>query len=272
MTSRAIAHRIVGAGALSAMLLLFGCSSGKPYALVATLPQGDHLVVGTIDVNNGNCDVHFASFDWSDFYSPPCKVLKDQSAFKSFNIGGTQIDFGAVDNGFKVLNGAPKLPGPNVTAAPVAPTGAAAKAATKTPAPAVSTAPVPMSSAPGEDFPAQWAVAPYPGVVHLAGQNPGYLLSSNKLTIEGGQAMLDVTFKAAYKPLHMSAIVVSNDHGDFRLVFNPHVTAALSAGGDFDVNLVNEGTGISGSIWDSHGFDSWTPSLPPTWAVLSDSQ
>lgn len=270
MTSRAITHRIVGAGAVCAALLLFGCSSGKPYSLVAQLPQGDHLVVGAINVNNGQCDAHFASLDWSEFYAPSCKVLKDQSAFKSLNIGGTQIDFGAVDNGFKVLSVAPKLPGANVTTAPAAPTGAAAKAATKTPTPAASTAPVPMSTAPGEDFPAQWAVVPYPGEMNLAGQNPGYLLASNKLTIQGGQAMLDVTFKAAYKPLHMGAIVVANDHGDFRLVFNPHITAALSAGGDYDVNLVNEGSGISGNIWDSHGFDSWTPSLPPTWAVLSD--
>jgi len=264
MTSRAIVQWIVRAGAIGALLLLFGCSSGKPYSLVASLPTTDHVVIGTINVHDGQCDVHFASLDWADFYAPECKVVKDQSAFKSFNIGGTQIDFGAVDNGFKVLSVAPKLPGANVTAA--APAAAAAPA---TKALESSTAAAPPG-APGEDFPAQWLVAPYPGNSNLAGQNPGYLLASNKLTIQGGSALLDVAFKAAYKPLHLFAIVSANEHGDFRLVFNPHVTASLTSGGNYDVELVSEGAGISGNIWDSHGFDSWTPSLPPTWAVLAD--
>lgn len=267
MTSRAIVQGIVRVGAIGALLLLFGCSSGKPYSLVASLPATDHVVIGTINVHDGQCDVHFASLDWADFYAPPCKVLKDQSAFKSFNIGGAQIDLGAVDNGFKVLSQAPKLPGASVAAAPAAGTGKPAAAATK--APAASTAAAPTGAA-GEDFPSQWIVAPYAGNLNLAGQNPGYLLSSNKLTIQGGTAQLDVTFKAAYKPIHLFAIVAANDHGDFRLVFNPHITASLTSGGNYDVQLVSEGAGISGNIWDSHGFDSWTPSLPPTWAVLSD--
>jgi hypothetical protein len=264
-------HWIVRATALGALLTLFGCSSGKPYSLVAQLQANDHLVVGSIEVNDGQCAVHFASLDWADFYKPSCKVLKDQSGFKSFEINGTQIDLGAVDNGFKVLTQVPKLPGANVAAAPAAATGAAAKAAAPAPAPApsASTAAAP-ATAPGEDFPAQWSVAPYPGKMDMAGQNPGYLLSSDSLQINGGDAVLDVTFKAAYKPIHMFAIVVANDHGDFRLVFNPHVTASLSGGGNYDVSLVSEGEGISGTVWDSHGFDSWTPSLPPTWAVKSD--
>jgi hypothetical protein len=273
MTSRTMTHRIVRVGALGALLTLFGCSSGKPYSLVAELPANDHLVVGSIEVNDGQCAAHFASLDWADFYKPTCKVLKDQSGFKSFEINGTQIDLGAVDNGFKVLTSPPKLPGANVATAPAAAaTGAAAKtAAAATPAPAASTA-VAAATTPGEDFPAQWSVAPYPGKLDMAGQNPGYLLSSDSLQINGGDATLDVTFKAAYKPIHMFAIVVANEHGDFRLVFNPHVTAALSGGGNYDVSLVSEGEGISGTVWDSHGFDSWTPSLPPTWAVKSDKQ
>ena len=272
MTSRAIVHWVVRAGAVGALLLLFGCSSSKPYSLVASLPATDHVVIGTINVHDGHCEVRFASLDWADFYAPSCEVLKDQSAFKSFKIGGTQIDFGAVDNGFKVLSVAPKLPGANVAAAPAAATGAKAAAApAKTTAPAPSTAAA-VATAAGEDFPTQWTVTPYPGVLNLAGQNPGYLLASNKLVIQGADAMLDVTFKAAYKPLHLGAIVAANDHGDFRLVFNPHVTASLTSGGNYDVELVSEGAGISGNIWDSHGFDSWTPSLPPTWGVLSDSQ
>ncbi len=268
MTSRAMTQWIASAGAASALLLLFGCSSGKPYSLVAELPANDRLVVGSIEVNGGQCAVHFASLEWADFYKPSCTVVKDQSGFKSFNIGGTEIQFGAVENGFKLLNNAPKLPAPNVTAAPVAATGKAAAAAT--PAPAASTAGAAAGT--GEDFPAQWAVAPYPGNLHLAGQNPGYLLATDNLQINGGDATLDVTFKAAYKPLHMFAIVTANEHGDFRLVFNPHITAQLSAGGNYDVSLVSEGEGISGNLWDSHGFDSWTPSLPPTWAVKADDK
>lgn len=271
MTSRAMTHWILRAGAVSALLLLFGCSSNKPYALVAELPANDHLVVGAITVNNGQCSAAFASLDWADFYKPSCQVLKDQSGFKSFKIGDAQIDFGAVEHGFKVLTSPPKLPAPNVTAAPAAGTGKVAAAASKpaaTPAPAASTGAAVAST--GEDFPAQWAVAPHPGNLHLAGQNPGYLLASDALEINGGDAVLDVTFKAAYKPLHMFAIVTADEKGNFRLVFNPHLTASLSAGGNYDVQLVSEGEGISGTVWDSHGFDSWTPSLPPTWGVKAD--
>ena len=272
MTSRAMTHWILRAGAVGAVLLMFGCSSSKPYALVAELPANDHLVVGAITVNNGQCTAEFASLDWVDFYKPSCQVLKDQSGFKSFKINDAQIDFGAVENGFKVLTSPPKLPAANVSAAPAAATGkAAAAAASKTaatPAPAAATGAA--ATATGEDFPAQWAVAPHPGNVHLAGQNPGYLLASDNLEINGGDAVLDVAFKAAYKPLHMFAIVTANEHGDFRLVFNPHLTASMSAGGNYDISLVSEGEGISGTVWDSHGFDSWTPSLPPTWGVKTD--
>jgi len=277
MTSRAVTHWILRAGAVGALLLLFGCSSSKPYALVAQLPANDHLVIGAITVNDGHCTAAFASLDWADFYKPTCDVLKDQSGFKSFKINGTQLDFGAVENGFKLLTTPPKLPAPNVTAAPAAGTGKAAIAATgkpaaaATPAPAASTA-APAATGTGEDFPSQWAVAPNPGNMHLAGQNPGYLLASDALDINGGDAVLDVTFKAAYKPLHMFAIVTADEKGNFRLVFNPHITAQLSAGGNYDVSLVSEGEGISGTVWDSHGFDSWTPSLPPTWAVKSDNK
>ncbi|HEY1991835.1 MAG TPA: hypothetical protein VGH71_05185 [Gammaproteobacteria bacterium] len=274
MLSRVMTHWTVRAGALGALLLLFGCSSSKPYALVAQLPAGDHLVIGAITVNDGQCTAAFASLDWADFYKPSCKVVKDQSGFKSFNINGTQLDFGAGENGFKLLTSPPKLPAPEVAAAPAAGTAAGAKpaAAAKAaaPAPAAATA-VPAAAATGEDFPSQWALAPYPGNQHLAGQAPGYLLASDNLVIQGGDATLDVTFKTpAYKPLHMFAIVTTNEKGDFRLVFNPHLTSSLTAGGNYDVSMVSEGEGISGTVWDSHGFDSWTPSLPTTWAVKSD--
>src|SRR5579863_3619655 len=98
MTSRAVIKWTVRACAVGAALLLFGCSSGKPYALVAQIGSGAHLVVGTIEVSDGQCHARFASLDWADFYNPDCKIMKDQSGFKSFDIDGKQIDFGAVDN------------------------------------------------------------------------------------------------------------------------------------------------------------------------------
>src|SRR4051812_20864869 len=100
MTSRAMTKWIASAGAAAALLLLFGCSSAKPYALVAELPANDRLVVGVITVNNGQCTAEFASLDWADFYKPACTVVKDQAGFKSFNIAGTEVQFGAVENGF----------------------------------------------------------------------------------------------------------------------------------------------------------------------------
>ena len=267
MISRALIRWIVCAGAVGAAVALSGCSSSKPYALVASLPSTDHVVIATINVTGGNCNVQIASLDWNSFYTPSCKVLKDQSGFKSFSINGTQVDFGAVDAGFKVLGTPPKLPG--VEGAPAPAAGTAAKPATAAP---VSTAAAPAASATGEDFPSQWTVQPDPGQVHLVGQNPGFLLTSNKLMISGGQCNLDVTFKATYKPLHMPCIVTANEHGDYSIVFNPRTTATLSSGGNYSVQMVSEGSGISGVIWDSHGFDSWTPSLPPQWTVSSETQ
>ena len=270
MISRALMRWIVCAVAVGAALSLLGCSSSKPYALVASLPSTDHVVVATINVSNGNCVVQIASLDWNNFYNPTCKVLKDQSGFKSFSINGAQVDFGAVDAGFKVLGTPPKLPGVEavVTAAAA---GTGAKPAAATPAPATGAAAAPAAGAVGEDFPSQWAVQPDPGQVHLVGQNPGFLLTSNKIVTSGGQCNLDVTFKATYKPLHMPCIVTANEHGDYNIIFNPRTTAVLSGGGNYSVQMVSEGSGISGVIWDSHGFDSWTPSLPPQWTVSSET-
>jgi hypothetical protein len=271
MMSRALIRWIVCAGAVGAALSLSACSSGKPYALVADLPSTDHVVIATINVANGNCTVRIASLDWNDFYTPSCKVLKDQSGFKSYSINGAQVDFGAVDTGFKVLGTPPNLPGVEAAAAPAAATGKAAAAAKPaTPAPAAGTAAAPAAA--GESFPSEWTVQPDPGQVHLVGQNPGFLLTSNKLMVTGGACMLDVTFKATYKPLHMPCIVTGDIKGNYRFVFNPRTTAVLSAGGNYDVSMVSEGSGISGVIWDSHGFDSWTPSLPPQWTQSSEDQ
>lgn len=276
MISRALVRWILCAGAVGAALSLSACSSGKPYALVADLPSTDHVVIATINVENGNCTVRMASLDWNDFYTPACKVLKDQSGFKSFSVNGTQIDFGAVDAGFKVLGTPPKLPGVEAAAAPAAATGKAAVAAAPAKpaaiaAPAAGTAAA-APAAGGEDFPSQWTVQPDPGQQHLVGQNPGFLLTSNKLMVSGGSCILNVTFKATYKPLNMPCIVTADAKGNFRMVFNPRTTAVISGGGNYDVTMVSEGSGISGVIWDSHGFDSWTPSLPPQWTQSSEDQ
>lgn len=271
MISRASIRWIVCVGAVGAALALTACSSSKPYALSANLTSGGHLVVATIDVNGGNCQVRMASLDWNDFYKPDCSVLKDQSGFKSFKIGGTQVDFGAVDAGFKVLGTPPALPGPDAAPAPAASTKAGAAAAKPAAAaPAASTAAAPAAA--GQAFPSEWVVDADPGQQHFVGQNPGFLLTSNKLMVSGADCMLDVTFKATYKPWHMACIATADSKGNFRFVFLPRSTGALTGGGNYDVQFVSEGSGISGVIWDSHGFDSWTPDLPPQWTASVDNQ
>jgi len=270
MISRASIRWIVCVGAVGAALALSACSSSKPYALSANLTSGGHLVVATIDVNGGNCTVRMASLDWNDFYKPDCSVLKDQSGFKSFKIGGTQVDFGAVDAGFKVLGTPPALPGVDPAPAAAASTKAGAAVAKPAAAPAASTAAAPVAA--GQAFPSEWVVDADPGQQHFVGQNPGFLLTSNKLMVSGADCMLDVTFKATYKPWHMGCIATADTKGNFRFVFLPRSTGALTGGGNYDVQFVSEGSGISGVIWDSHGFDSWTPDLPPQWTASVDNQ
>ena len=283
MTSRAILRRIAYLGAAGAVSLLFGCSSSKPYALIAQVPSNVWMQAASIEVNDGRCTVHIVSLAYKDFYTPPCTVLKDQSTYKSFKIGDNQVNFGAVDEGFKVLSNPFTLPPPDISAAPAAATGAAAKAAAAgaakpaAPAPATPAVPTPAPAAgttavPGqEQFPGVWIVAPYPGQVSLVGQNMGFLVTSAAFKIDGGDGKLDVTFKGNYAALHIRAVVTANDHGDFRLIFNPNAIAKLTSGGNFDIQLESEGGGISGNLWDSHGFDSWSPPLPSSWTTPSDN-
>lgn len=254
------------AGALAALLVLVGCSSSKPYTLVAQLPPlpQTHILTATVDVDDGACTVRFLRVD-APLWTPPCSIVKDQPTYKSFLIAGQEVDFGAIDNGFKVLSATlPALPSSTTAAAPVAATGKAAAAA-PTPAPAAATG---AAAASTDVFPQQWNLSPYPGHVQLQGQNLGFMVKSASLTINGSQATLDVTYKVpTYGPLHVLCTVVSNQHGDFNLTFNPLHTG----GGNYAVQLTSEGQSISGNIWDSHGFDSWTPSLPPQWVAVSYS-
>ncbi|MHB8424349.1 MAG: hypothetical protein ACYDB9_04215 [Gammaproteobacteria bacterium] len=276
MLSRAAFRWMARGCAAGAVLVLFGCSSSsKPYTLVAQLPplsQQARIVAATIDVQGSICNVRIVTLDASKAWRPVCLVNKDQPTYKSLTIGGQEVDFGAVGNGFKVLSATlPTLPGLASSAASAA-TGAAAakvKAATATQAPAAASSPVAQVAAPS--FPEQWNLSPYPGHVKLQGQNRGFLVTSAILTINGSEGTLDVTYKTSYKPLHLKCTVIANQKGNFTLLFNPSKSVNLTGGGNYSVLLSSEGESISGNIWDSHGFDTWTPSLPPQWVAVSYS-
>lgn len=270
MIKRRVSQLMISAGLSVALIVSAGCSSTKPYTLVAQLlpmSQGK-IVAATIDVNGAACAVRIMLAGSTTAWSPVCVINKDQSGFKSFMIDGTQVDFGAVANGFKVLSATlPTLPVPAATTIS-APATAANKPGSGTPATTPTVAAAPANPA---VFPDQWSLAPYPGRVQLQGQNLGFLITSATLDINGSQGTLDVTFKASYSPLHLTCTVISNAHGDFNLIFNPTETSKLTGGGNYNIQLVSEGSSISGNVWDSHGFDSWTPGLPPQWVATAVS-
>lgn len=268
-----ISHLTVWVGLCAALLLSAGCASSKPYTLIAqlsSLSQG-RIVAATIDVDGGACHVRVMIATSIKPWTPVCTVLKDQSGFKSFSVAGTQVDFGAVANGFKVLSATlPALPAAASTAAPAP---ATAKPGTKAQSPAAAQASVAVAPVEAATFPDEWSLAPYTGHLTLQGQNLGFLITSATLQVHGSEGLLDVTFKASYSPLHLDCTVTTNAHGDFSLIFNPAEVSKLTGGGNYSIQLVSEGTSITGNVWDSHGFDSWTPSLPPQWvatAVSSD--
>jgi hypothetical protein len=270
MSNRRLSRLTAGIGFSIALLLSAGCSSSKPYTLAAQLAPSSQsgLVAATIDVNGDGCAVRVMMANNPQAWTPVCIVNKNQSGFKSFTIGGTQVDFGAVPGGFKVLSATlPTLPVPAASTAATPAVAASGKAATASAPPAAATA----TAAPTPVFPDQWGISPYPGTVTLQGQNLGFLITSASLKIHGSQGTLDVTFKASYSPLHMACTVISNPHGDFNLVFDPTETSKLTGGGNYNIQLVSEGAGITGNVWDSHGFDSWTPGLPPQWVATSVS-
>lgn len=257
--------------ALGALGVVTGCSSSaKPYTLVAQLPplSQTHMVAATIDVEGSRCGVRVMTLDSSNPWTPACAVISDQSGFKDFTIDGKEVKFGAVDNGFKVLSTNPPTLPPPASTAPAATTVKAAAIA-KSPAPAASTAVTTATAVTGESFPDQWVQAPYPGHVKLQGQNLGFLVQTATLTISGSAGMLDVVFKGSYSPLHLKCSVIADQRGDYTLLFNPAEASKATGGGNYSILLSSEGQSISGNIWDSHGFDSWTPSLPPQWAAVA---
>jgi len=258
----------------AALMSLVGCSSSKPYTLVADLPSSSsgQIVAATIDVSGGACSVRIMLVKSPRAWMPSCEVSKDQSGFKSFVINGTKVDFGAVANGFNVLGSTlPTIPVPSAStvAAPAAATASKPKSATTAASSDSASGGTTAVSAPA--FPTQWSSTPYIGTITLQGQNVGFLITSVKLDIHGSQGILAVTFKASYSPLKLDCTVVTNAHGDFTLYFNPPLITRATGGGNPTVQLVSEGTGITGNIWDSHGFDTWTPSLPPQWVATSAS-
>lgn len=242
---------------LGAVLALTGCysSSSTPYTLVAQLgaisPQAP-IVAATIDVNGPSCAVRIVTLNSVKAWTPVCFVTKDQPTYKSFSIGSQHVDFGAVGGSFKVLS---------TTMATL-------------PAPA-STATTAPNAAVGPAFPDTWNLTPYPGHVKLQGQNTGFMVTSAILHINGSQGMLDVTFKTSYLPLHLDCTVTTNDKGDYTLLFNPaallKITSNENSIPSYNIVLSSEGQSLAGNIWDSRGFDTWTPSLPPQWAAVPNS-
>lgn len=262
MSNTAINRQLTIICAIGAMLLLIGCSSSKPYTLVAKLPSISgqaRVLVATIDVNSLSCNVRFVLVDSPKVWAPICFVKQDHPNFKSFLIANQQVDLGTVGDGFQVLNSmVPTLPAP------------AASTSTVTASKAINIPPASPNSA-DSSFPNEWSQSSYPGHVVLQGQNTGYLVTKATLTINGSQGILDVTYKTGYAPLHIECTVLANQHGDLTLIFNPAALNKISPGASYNIPLSSESSSISGNIWDSRGFDTWTPSLPPQWVAASFS-
>ena len=262
MSNSAIYRQFTIICALGAILLLIGCSSPKPYTLVARLPSGPQqarVLAATIDVNGLACNVRIMMLDSPKAWTPICFVKQDHLNFKSFLIANQQVDLGTVGDRFQVLNSmVPTLPAPMASTS----TATARKGIN-----------IPSASPNSADsgFPNEWRQSSYPGHVVLNGQNTGYLVTKATLTINGSQGILDVTYKTGFAPMHIECSVLANQHGDLTLIFNPTALNKISPGASYNIPLSSESSSISGNIWDSRGFDTWTPSLPPQWVAASFS-
>ena len=277
---------VAGCGALGALLCVYGCSSSssKSYTLLARLPamsQQQRIVMAAIDVSGSTCTVHILTSDSGTPWSPDCAVTDDTSTHKSFTIGGQQVDMDGNAGSFTAKT-ALTLPLPATTAvsattATAATTAAkAAVAVKKATAPAkaamASSVPGAATAAPaapvtGQPFPEQWGKSLYPGHWDLAAQNLGYLVESATISINGSACELHVHFKVRYAPYDLSCIATTDPQGDFTLIFNPFIVAKKALSPTNQILLASEGQSISGIVWDSHGFDGWNPSVPPSWRV-----
>jgi hypothetical protein len=283
---------------VSVLLILFGCSSSsnKGYTLTAQLPPSSKtqlIMMATIDVEGSTCNVNVMTWSTNNPWRPSCTVNQDQPTHKNFTIDGQQVDLVAVNDGFK-LSGASSLtvPLPASTTAPAATAktvvqaGSKSKAGAKqektaTPQVAANAKKAPTSAAssststataaaatpPGQAFPTLWKVSLFPGHHKLVAQNLGYLVKSASINIDGSTCVLDVTFKVRYPPYNLECAVTTDKRGDFTLLFNPFKVAKAASSATNSIQMDSEGASISGTIWDSHGFDSWTPSVPPSWRV-----
>lgn len=255
---------------IGALIGLSGCapstSTGQStYTLTAELPslfQQTRIVAANIDVNGLSCSVRIVTLDSSKAWTPVCLVKQDQPTFKSFSIAGQQVDFGAVGAVYRILqSGLTTLPTP-VDAATTAAKPAAGGSIDTTVAPAAQG---PLT------LPQTWDLVPYPGQHSLRGQNTGFMVTNAILTINGSQGMLAVTYKNTYAPLRLQCTVIANKKGDYKLLFNPVELAKITGAGGYTIQLISEGQAISGNIWDSRGFDTWQPNLPPQWVLTSNS-
>jgi hypothetical protein len=262
MPNYAINRGIIQTCVIGAMLLLFGCSSSKPYSLVAQIPSGSQsprVLAATIDIDGLACNVRVMMVDTPKAWAPICFVKQDHPNFKSFLIANQQVDIGTVGDGFQVLNSTVlRLPAPQ----PNTSTTTTSRGSNNSPA---------STNNADSNFPDEWSQSSYPGHEVLQGQNTGYLVTKATLTINGSQGILDVTYKTGYAPLHIECTVLANQHGDFTLIFNPAELNKLSPGANYNISLTSENAGLSGNIWDSRGFDTWTPSLSPQWVAASSS-
>ncbi len=290
--------RWIARGCIAGVLLvLFGCSSSKPYTLVAQFPSTSKqlIMMAAIDVEGSACTVTAMTWSVNKPWTPSCTVNSDQPTHKSFTIDGQQVDLDADAGGFKLSNTPPlTVPFPASSAAPAptakvaATTAVEAKAKGKTKAGVskmiakatgntTSAAPVAASTAAaattvsGAAFPAQWKVTLFPGHQRIVAQNLGYLVKSAEIDVDGSACKLDVVFKVRYPPYHLDCMASTNKRGDYHLLFNPYIVAKVASSATNTILMVSEGASISGVIWDSHGFDGWTPSVPPSWRLRTKS-
>ena len=282
------------------LLMLFGCSSSSSnaYTLMAQLPPTSKqqlIMMATIDVEGTACNVTVMTWSDNNPWTPSCTVNQDQPTHKNFTIDGQQVDLVGVGDGFKVSNAITlmvPLPSSNAPSAVTAAASATAKTEAKntsknmltaalkesktksssaTSAPTSASAVTAASATPGQAFPSQWNLAIFPGHKKLVAQNLGYLVKSAEIDIDGSACKLNVTFKVRYPPYHLDCTATTNKRGDYTLLFSPFKVATAASSATNSILLESEGASISGMIWNSHGFDSWTPSAPPTWRVRTKS-
>ncbi|MDE2091895.1 MAG: hypothetical protein KGJ08_08355 [Gammaproteobacteria bacterium] len=263
MLSSAVYREIAQFCAVGTIILwLIGCSSSKPYTLVAQLPSGSkqsRVLTATIDIDGLSCNVRIMMLDSPKAWAPICFVKQDHPNFKSFLIANQQVDLGTVGDGFQILNSmVPTLP-------------PASRSGTGVSTGKGSGNPSALPNSTDSSFPDQWRQSTYPGHLVLQGQNTGYLVTKATLTVNGSRGILDVIYKTGYAPLHLACTVLANQHDDFTLIFNPLELNKLSPGANYTITLSAESSTISGNIWDSQGFDTWTPSLSPQWVASSSS-